>query len=182
MLVGTALGTIAGGAGSDLLIFNNSANAAANSTVANSTISQFSVNAVIAGGSGDTVRIANLSNGGVAAATGLTAKLEYNYFSCKHLGCFNPHALSQSMSIAGQATATGAAAVWSDGTDSIIMINGGAGAAAGLISNFSFRIDNVDLVTTTAGAVGVSASNFAFTIANGQAGADYNLNITLSWA
>ena len=85
------------------------------------------------------------------------------------------------MSIAGQATATGAAAVWSDGTDSIIMINGGAGAAAGLISNFSFRIDNVDLVTTTAvGAVGVSASNFAFTIANGQAGADYNLNITLS--
>ena len=73
VLVGTALGTIAGGAGSDLLIFNNSANAAANSTVANSTISQFSVNAVIAGGSGDTVRIANLSNGGVAAATGLTA-------------------------------------------------------------------------------------------------------------
>ena len=82
-------GAIAGGAGSDLLVTNNSANAAANS-VANSTISQFSVNAVIAGGSGDTVRIANLSNGGVAGNWPDCCKLEYNYFSCKHLGCFNP--------------------------------------------------------------------------------------------
>ena len=91
-------------------------------------------------------------------------------------------ALSQSLSIAGQATAVGGIAVFSDGTDSIVMINGQAAAAAGLVSNFSFRIDNFDMVTTTqVGQVTNTASNFAFSVAgSATTGGDATLNITLS--
>ena len=131
------VGTINGGAGSDLVIIQAASGVTASSMAGSTLTGLTNLGFVIAGaGTGDVVRIGN----NAAVTTGIPAQLT---------GQLQPPKSTSTTALstfsADQATGAGSVSVFSDGTDSLITISSNAGGT----SLFTIFVDGKDLTGTS---------------------------------
>ena len=152
-----ALGTINGGAGTDLIIYAGATGGSTVLSFAASALTGVTATMALDGVAGDTVRIGNS-----AAVTGNATKNWGGAVPTIQVAS-TISALTTTRMTAAAAGGAGSISVFSDGNDTLIVVNNNAGGT----SAYAIFVNGRDLVTTTrTGQVAFNSANFGFSVAN----------------
>ena len=166
-----AMGTINGGAGTDLIIFGGADGGIEVISEAASALTGLTATLILDNVSGDTLRIGNN-----AAVTANTIQNWARGAASIQVASTISALTTTHMTGGATSNTTGAGniSVFSDGNDTLIVVNSNAAST----SSYAIFVNGRDLVTTTrTGAVTLAASNFGFSV---TAAGDDGINIAFS--